>query len=150
MLQIPLSLVILEVMWGPANGARNLFQINPNNHSGRRLYKIMPGRFLVGDACPGIVSSAKERGIPSVDHLESVFDYAIGRGYTLPVVVIGGKIARETFEKMPVKPEIKRVMFIPHPAARAFWTKEIEALAKEGLADEKLNRLTLTKNGWKG
>lgn len=145
---IPLSIVILEVMWGAPDGARTLFQINPKNHSGRRLYKIMPGRFLVGDACPGIVASPNMRGVPSVEHLESVFDYAIGRGYTLPVVVIGGKIARATFEAMPHKPGIKRVMFMPHPAARAFWTKEIEAIAKEGLADESLTHKTLTKDGW--
>lgn len=144
----PISLVILEVMWGPLDSYRPVFPINPNNHSGRRLHKIMPGWFVVGNACPGIVDRASARGTPDPEHLAKVFQSVIARRYTLPVVVICGKVARETFQAISRPTEVRRVMFMPHPAARGFWSNAVDAIAKEGLADESLNGLTLTKEGW--
>jgi len=63
---------ILETMWdwrGQASSAGyrqapEYFRINPSNHSGRRLYKLIgpDSRLLVTNACRELVSSAKHHG----------------------------------------------------------------------------------------
>lgn len=65
----PKIVVVLEVMWG-MRGDRPLpwFHINPRNHSGCRLMGILGcgwRDFVVTNACPDIVYSARSRGTPS-------------------------------------------------------------------------------------
>ena len=147
----PLSVVvvILEQMWGPADGHRMLFRINPKNHSGRRLYSIMSHRFVVGDSCPGIVANARLRNKPSAEHLAATFAYAKERGYQPPFIVLGGTVAYQTFQRLDVsqRPPCPFVV-IPHPAAR-IWSHALIAEAKKGLSDVGTGNKMLTRDGWR-
>ncbi|KKL93991.1 hypothetical protein LCGC14_1869190 [marine sediment metagenome] len=70
---------ILETMWdwrGQTSGAGygeapRYFRINPQNHSGRRLYKLIgpDAKMLVTNACRELGKSAKDHGKPDPDWL---------------------------------------------------------------------------------
>lgn len=110
--------VVLEVMWGmPGDPPRRWFRINPYNHSGRRLINII-GRsdFIVTNACPDVVYSAKGRGKPDADWL------ARNLAALKPdVLLVCGRVAHTTF-KYSMVPSSTEVIALPHPAARN-WSK---------------------------
>lgn len=128
-----MTLVLLDTMWGDGTQAPDWFQINPRNHSGRRLHAILGDRpFLVGNACPQKVAHANAHGKPDPAHVRRIFRHAFVRGWTLRTVVLGGKVAQRTFDAAGMRLFCPTVR-IPHPAMR-FWTKEAQALAAERIA----------------
>lgn len=131
------AIVVLEVMWdweartssfGYAEQAPEYFRINPNNHTGSRLYDWLPGwNGLVTNACPELVSSATGRGKPSTTWLaKNLFDLYAQTQFEL--LLVCGKVAQDTYTKIRGM-EAYRVVYCPHPAARG-WTREGLATTK--------------------
>ena len=123
---------VLDTMWDwrgvtSAAGygtAPRYFRINPNNFTGRRLYKLIGpnNRLLVTDSCKELVSSPKEHGTPD-PHWLSENLRIINDLRPIDILLICGKVAQRTFESVSYVPEKARVIPIPHPVARV-WTKE--------------------------
>lgn len=123
---------ILETMWdwrGMTSGAGygeapRYFRINPQNFSGRRLYKLIgaDAKLLVTNACRELVRSAKQHGTPDpawlADNLRTL------DGDRVDILLVCGKVARQTFAACGYKPRAATVLEIPHPAARRVWTRE--------------------------
>lgn len=127
---------ILAVQWGyPGDKVLPWFRINPYNHSGARLIKLIGHRnFLVTNACSDIVYSASAKGAPDAEWLQ--------RNLTLlapEVVLVCGSVARATFRRGMVGKAV-RVLYMPHPAAR-MWSKRLMTrytkLLKGVLSNEK-------------
>ncbi len=126
---------ILDTMWGGEPGeAPRYFKINPNNHSGRRLYTLVgDAQLTVTNACRERVTSAKEHGTPDPDWLAEnlirLYDVRL-----IDVLLVCGKVAQATYKA--ACPEggwfrSVRVIYVPHPAARQGWTKEYIARIKQ-------------------
>lgn len=126
---------ILDTMWGGLEEAPPWFKINPNNHSGRRLYKIVgPDTFLlVTNACRECADNANGHGTPDPEWLaENLMKMNALR--PIDVLLVCGKVAQGTYMRVFAKhgPLFQtRVIEMPHPAARS-WTKNMiaEAAAK--------------------
>lgn len=142
---------ILETMWdwrsmtssAGYQKAPRYFRINPNNFSGRRLYKLIDGNgnLLVTNACMELASSAKEHGNPSPewlaqnlqlmdvggveDHLNHTiqFNENVKQG-KIDLLLVCGKVAQTTYKDCGYIPKNATVIEMPHPAARAYWNKE--------------------------
>jgi hypothetical protein len=125
------AVVVLEVMWdwrnvttsaGYKERAPRWFNINPNNFTGRRLHSWLNGReFLVTNACPQLVSSAKGRGTPDPEWLNNNLTDL----HPYDLVLVCGKVAQSTYKREAVRDA--RVIEMPHPAAR-MWNKHGIAL----------------------
>lgn len=122
-------LVILDTMWGTRGNAPHWFTINPQNHSGRRLYKLTgasEGHLWVTNACPQSVRSAKEHGTPSTIWLRESFA-EIPQRWRSGTLLVCGKVAQQTYDAMMAegRPRFSHrgpVISMQHPAART-WTK---------------------------
>jgi hypothetical protein len=123
-------LAILDTMWGDDGVAPHWFPINPDNHSGRRLYRLTGARdwdVWVANACPQQTSHARLHGTPSPAWLRSCFSRIKSPWQDSPLLVCG-KVAQATYDEMIAicgkHPPIHRgpVIRIMHPAART-WTK---------------------------
>lgn len=139
------AVAILETMWdwrsmtseaGYAEAPR-YFRINPDNFSGRRLYKLVgpDANLLVTNACRELVKSPKEHGKPNPSWLAEnlrIIDTVEGlpsQG-AIDVLLVCGKVAQRTFAECGFTTKHARVIEIPHPAARV-WTREyIDQVAK--------------------
>ena len=136
---------ILETMWDWRKmtsdagylQAPRYFRINPQNHSGRRLYKLIggpQGRLLVTNACRELATSAKGHGKTDPVWLAenlSLLDGATlqaegGRisGKPFDVLLVCGKVAQKCYRECGFTPAKAKVIEIPHPAARAYWTSQ--------------------------
>lgn len=123
---------ILETMWdwrGMTSGAGygeapRYFRINPQNFSGRRLYKLIgaDAKLLVTNACRELVRSAKQHGTPDPAWLAD--NLRILDGDRVDVLLVCGKVAQQTFAACGYKPRTATVLEIPHPAARRVWSRE--------------------------
>lgn len=115
---------VLDVQWG-GNRAERWFQINPYNHSGGRLIKLVGhDDFVVTNACPQCVEDANGRGKPDAAWLAGNL-----RDLKPKVVLVCGNVAQATFARSMV-PKGAKVFMMPHPAART-WTKaDIAAWSK--------------------
>lgn len=116
------ALAILDTMWGGRAGkAPRWFEINPNNFSGRRLYKFVgrDNQLLVTNACRELVTNSKEHGL--VDHiwLGANLERCYRRMGT-NLILVCGAIAAFTYRQIERPPDV-RTLFLPHPAARN-WT----------------------------
>lgn len=146
-------LAVLEVMWdwramtsraGYDNISPRHYRINPDNHTGRRLYSwldINPyarvrdteNRLLVTNACADLVGSASERGTPDPEWLwENItvaHDY-YGFGH-IDLLLVCGRVAQNTLIEVGgfaswidwLEGNGTRAVFVPHPAAR-LWSKK--------------------------
>lgn len=116
-------LVVLDTMWGGRGPADDWFPINPDNHSGRRLYRITGAEYpgiWVTNACPERASHARQHGMPNPEWLAHNLDALPRHCRTLPLLVCG-RVAQQTFQEAGFGhggPVIKML----HPAART-WTK---------------------------
>lgn len=123
---------ILETMWdwrGMTSGAGyqeapRYFRINPENHSGRRLYKLCgsDAQLLVTNACRELATIANGHGKPDPVWLKenlTLIEHG-PRGASIEVLLVCGKVAQQCFRDSGY--EFKgRVVEMPHPAAR-MWT----------------------------
>jgi hypothetical protein len=139
------ALVILESMWGwraassAGRRAPQWFPINPENHSGRRLHRLLrvdpeEGQVWVTNSCQTIQAHAKKHGTPDPAYLlKNIIEFP----QEIDWLLVGGKVAEATLGlageidkagdgAMRAKLEKSRALFLPHPAAR-WWSKEMEA-----------------------
>lgn len=133
---------VLETMWdwrnrtsdaGYRHEAPHHFQINANNFSGRRLYKLVGGaELIVTNACRELVSSATEHGVPDPgwlgENLRSLWPF--------DVLLLCGKVAQKTFKGSAFDLIGARIIEMPHPAARAYWTTATIAATQERIRGE--------------
>jgi hypothetical protein len=136
---------ILETMWdwrGMTSSAGyeeapRFFRINPENFSGRRLYKLIGpnAKLLVTNACRELVTGPNQHGKPDPKWLaDNLWQIEHGpRGATIDVLLVCGKIAQQTWEACDYElqsPNV-RVVKMPHPAARYIWTTaEVERMSR--------------------
>lgn len=141
-----LVVAVLDTMWdwkgltsaaGYAQAPR-YFRINPNNFTGRRLYKLIGpmNHLLVTDSCKELVSSSKEHGTPDPQWLSDNLQI-INALRPIDILLICGKVAQRTFSEVSYVPENARILQIPHPAART-WTKDMIQAVSEGIQNGKV------------
>lgn len=99
------------------------FTINPHNHSGRRLYRLVGtgAELLVTNACPQLQHGPNDHGTPDPIWLAQNLRMLI----PFNMLLVCGKVAQDTYDKTDFQPA-KRipVIRIPHPAAR-MWTRSM-------------------------
>jgi hypothetical protein len=133
---------LLESMWGwrgysEAGDVIRYFRINPDNFSGRRLYRIVGDHnLLVTNSCRECQRSASDHGKPDPAWVESNLTILKERGMDL--LLVCGKIAKETFMKTSFAPytrfdgngmvavEPVRHIFMDHPATRRWSNKTLD------------------------
>lgn len=111
-------LAVLDTMWGDRNGrAPRFFQINPHNHSGRRLYSLIEGRtLLVTNVCRELVTASHIHGTPDPTWLSENL-----QRIQYDLLLVCGKVAQRAYTATAFKPTCP-VLLIDHPAARR-WSK---------------------------
>jgi hypothetical protein len=116
---------LMESMWGwggyntPGEEAPRFFSINPDNHSGKRLYRLCGDHtLLVTNCCPTVQASANDHGVPDLQWVRD--NLAMAGEFEL--LLVCGKIAQATYAKIKEPNPRFQVMLIDHPAARR-WTK---------------------------
>jgi hypothetical protein len=130
---MPLSdkkvVAVLESMWdwrqmtsgaGYQEAPRS-FRINPQNYSGKRLYRLVGDADLhVTNACRELCASANHHGTPDpqwlCENLELLMPF--------DVLLVCGKIAQATYARTGL--QFTGTIQIPHPAAR-MWTQAMIA-----------------------
>lgn len=126
---------ILETMWdwnqmtssAGHNEALKFFKINPDNYSGRMLYKLVgqEAKLLVTNACRELVSRASQHGKPDPEWLRdnlTLIEVGLGeRSAPMDVLLVCGKVAQATYKLCGYKPLKATPIEIPHPAARGVW-----------------------------
>ena len=116
---------VLETMWGdPGGRAPRYFRINPENNSGKRLYKLVgkSADLIVTNACPERVASAGKHGTPDPVYLRQNLEELERMGWA-DLILLAGKVAQKTYELSGFKPHSAVVISMPHPAARR-WTAD--------------------------
>jgi hypothetical protein len=117
---------VLESMWdwrqmtsgaGYKEAPRS-FRINPDNYSGKRLYRIVgsDADLLVTNACRELCGSANHHGTPDAGWLRENLDMLA----PIDVLLVCGKVAQATYAQTGY--EFERKIDMPHPAAR-MWTQ---------------------------
>jgi hypothetical protein len=120
-----LVVAVLDTMWGERNGrAPRWFPINPQNHSGRRLYKLVGAcELLVTNACPQLVNHATRHGKPDPKWL------AENLARLEPALILAcGNVAQRTLKESGFR---GRTVKIPHPAARIWTKKRVQRTARK-------------------
>jgi hypothetical protein len=119
------AVAILDVMWDPDKAGRRAprwFKINPQNHTGRRLYQWLKDKYelLVTNACPQIVNNAQGRG-----HADSTWlADNLQRLQPIDLLLVCGDTAFHTFDNTGTNiGYADRVLLLPHPAFRG-WSKQ--------------------------
>lgn len=94
------------------------FRINPDNFSGKRLYRIAgdDANLLVTNSCRELCGSARQHGTPDPAWLAENLRLL----EPFDVLLVCGKVAQATFARANYAPRA-RVLELPHPAAR-MWT----------------------------
>jgi hypothetical protein len=111
-------LVILQNMYsgsGRDTKAPLLFKINPYNHSGKRLYKLIEDDFWVTNSS-SILSGGGAKSYSGID--VKFLQRAIDK-FDWDLIIICGNQAKKAFFMCEYLKEA-RLLFIPHPAARDF------------------------------
>jgi hypothetical protein len=145
---------LLESMWGwqgfnePGEEAPRYFRINPDNHSGRRLYRICgPGHsLLVTNCCRIVQSSANHHGSPDIEWTRNNLLFL--QQQKMDLLLVCGHVARETFAQIcqmsthnlipgvsglvgvdHENPARVRYLIMDHPAARRWSNQKIDETA---------------------
>jgi hypothetical protein len=117
------AVAVLETQWGEEGDASPWFSINPENHTGGRLYDLLGhGSLLVTNACKELVSGPDKHGEPDAKWLEGNLRQ-LHTLYRFPLLLVCGSVARSVFVRDWLPAEVK-VVHMPHPAWRA-WTSEL-------------------------
>jgi hypothetical protein len=100
-------------MWGGDGRAPRWFTINPDNHSGRRLYWLVGHNdLLVTNACKEHVSHSTIHGTPDGEWLAKNL-----QKITYDLLLVCGRVAQVTFATCGYRPTC-RIIEMPHPANR--------------------------------
>lgn len=125
---------VLESMWdwrqmtsraGYKEAPRS-FRINPDNYSGKRLYRIL-GRdadLHVTNACRELCGSANHHGTPDPDWLRENLELLA----PFDVLLVCGKVAQATYARSGC--EYPHTIKMLHPAARTWTHAMIDATAQ--------------------
>jgi len=107
------------------------FKINPQNHSGKRLYKLIgPGaKLLVTNACRELVNHANKHGTPDPVWLHENLNTILEK-FPIDLILVCGKVAQKTYADIGYNftPPVINIM---HPAARTWSKKLIEETQQE-------------------
>jgi hypothetical protein len=127
---------LLESMWdwrGMTSGAGyeeapRWFRINPDNFSGRRLYRIVGAgsKLLVTNSCRELVTSASKHGTPNPGWVKENLGYLETQG--MDVLLLCGKVAQSTFRLSGYQTKA-HVIEMDHPAARRWTNAALDALS---------------------
>lgn len=132
---------LLESMWGwggyndAGEEAPRFFRINPDNHSGRRLYSLCGDHsLLVTNCCRRVQATANHHGVPDLEWVRE----NLRMSYPIDLLLVCGRVAKKTFEQIRTPHPAYQILFMDHPAARR-WSKvkilevaeEIEGLCKQ-------------------
>jgi hypothetical protein len=124
---------LLESMWGwggshnPGDDAPRFFRINPDNFSGRRLYRLCgDAHLVVTNSCRVVQQSANHHGTPDPEWVKENLSKAQVDGCDL--FLICGKVAKETY--MATGLRIANVIYMDDPAARRWTTEKLDEIAE--------------------
>lgn len=131
---------LLESMWGwrgyhdEGEEAPRFYRINPENFSGRRLYRICPpqSKLIVTNSCRMVQRSANHHGNPDPVYVAENLGLAHLDGADL--FLICGRIAQETFDKAGLN--FPNVIRMDHPAARRWTNEKLDELKAQILSYE--------------
>lgn len=127
-------LVILDTMWGTGGRAPRWFHINPQNHSGRRLYALTGARYgelYVTNACPQQTTHATRHGRPDAGWLAVSLRLIPGNAHRAPLLVCGA-VAQRAYERILARTgHVGPVYYMKHPAARTWTRKELDRVRQE-------------------
>jgi len=140
---------LLDSMWGwggyndAGEDAPRYFRINPDNHSGRRLYRLVGSRdLLVTNSCRVVQAHANSHGTPDPEWVRENLLLLHKGGMDL--LLVCGKIARYTFSqvcKIPIVPlEASGFMGIDHSSKERFRYLAIDHPAARRWSIDKLNQ----------
>lgn len=126
---------VLESMWdwrqmtsgaGYKEACRS-FRINPQNYSGKRLYRIVgaDADLHVTNACRELVGSANHHGTPDPGWLRENLELLA----PFDVLMVCGRVAQMTYTRSGF--EFDKVIWMDHPAARRWSTAKIEDTARQ-------------------
>lgn len=125
-------IAVLESMWdwrqmtskAGYGQAPRAFKINPENYSGKRLYRIVgtEARLLVTNACRELVQSARHHGTPDPEWLRGNLEYLA----PFDALLVCGRVAQATYSRSGFEFDRLKLIEIPHPAAR-MWTQAMIA-----------------------
>lgn len=128
---------LLESMWGwrgyndAGDEAPRFFRINPENHSGRRLYRIVgDANLIVTNSCRTVQSTANRHGKPDPKWVRENLLQAHADGCKL--FLICGKVAQATFETAFTVSDRNltlNYLYMDHPAARRWSNVTLDAMA---------------------
>jgi hypothetical protein len=125
---------LLESMWGwrgynePGEEAPRFFRINPDNFSGRRLYRLCGDTTLiVTNSCKVVQASANHHGTPDPHWVKENISKAIEDGCEL--LLVCGKVAKETIAASGV--QFEHVIYMDHPAARRWTNEKLEEITSK-------------------
>lgn len=126
---------VLETMWdwrqmtsgaGYREAPRS-FRINPQNHSGKRLYRIIgqDADLHVTNACRELCASANHHGTPDAAWLKENLEILM----PFDILLVCGKIAQKTYRDTGFV--FENMIEMPHPAARMWTLAMIESTAEK-------------------
>ena len=120
------------------------FRINPDNHTGKRLYDLIgPGNLLiVTNACKELGMKPTDHGTPDPKWLMKNLTL-LSSMRSIDILLVCGKVAQKTWIEVKVMPSIRtwcnphmKEIVIPHPAARVVWTREYINEVKQRIRGE--------------
>jgi hypothetical protein len=128
---------LLDSMWGwrgySAEGdVIRFFRINPENFSGRRLYRLVGNHnLLVTNSCRECQSTANHHGTPDPEWVGRNLAFLAKQGMDL--LLVCGQVAKRTYLQRPCgwNATYPRVLFIDHPAARRWTNAKLDATRDE-------------------
>lgn len=125
---------VLESMWdwrqmtsgAGYREAPRYFRINPENYSGKRLYRIVGSTadLFVTNACRELCGSANHHGTPDPQWLRENLEILA----PFDVLLVCGRVAQAAYARSGH--EFAGKIEIPHPAARMWTHAMIDAAAK--------------------
>lgn len=122
---------LLESMWGwrgysaPGDEVK-YFRINPENLSGRRLYRICGTHdLLVTNSCRSCQATASDHGQPDPAWVLSNLRFLASE--KMDLLLVCGKVARATYEQTGF--DFRRVIYMNHPAWRLWSNAALDAMA---------------------
>jgi hypothetical protein len=122
---------LLDSMWGwrgySATGDEvRWFRINPENFSGKRLYRLCCGHNLVvTNSCRACQATANHHGTPDPEWVKENLRFLESRGMDL--LLVCGRVAQDTFGRSGGTSARIPVLFIDHPAARRWTNASLDA-----------------------
>jgi len=134
----PLVVAVLDTMWGERQGsAPRFFRINPENTSGRRLYRLVGEdvRLIVTNVCRELVDHSNKHGKPDAGWLYQNIRHITAPRFNTQLILVCGQIAQSVFNSILCRFEDEwilrtNLLCLPHPAARIWTEKTIQKQQK--------------------